>query len=90
MPDPTPFADWPRHLQESWRDCAERGEVDGQHPPDSMIEAYLLVAEVRTKRLSGIPWGDGSQDDFADSEENAHPVQPRHRHAVCARCGAGP
>ena len=45
-----PTASWPRHLQASWRDCAERGEVDGQNPPDNMIEAYLLVAEVRTKR----------------------------------------
>ncbi len=33
--------DQPRHLQESWRDCAERGEVDAQHPPHSMIGAYL-------------------------------------------------
>ncbi len=88
-PDSTLIASWPRHLQESWRDCAQRGEVDAQNPPDSMIEAYLLVAEVRTKRLSGIPWGDGTQDDFAGAEEDEHFVQPRHRHAVCARCGAG-
>ncbi len=38
--DATPIASWPRHLQAFWRDCAERGEVDAQHPPESMIEAY--------------------------------------------------
>ncbi len=31
--DSTPFTDCPRHLQASWRDCAERGEVDGDTPP---------------------------------------------------------
>ena len=72
-----------------WRDCAERGEVDGHTPPTSIVEAYLQVAEIRARRLAGIPWGDGTQNDFADSEEDEHPVQPRHRHAVCARCGAG-
>ncbi len=39
-PDSTPFADWPRHLQASWHDCAERGEVDAQNPPHGMIDAY--------------------------------------------------
>ncbi len=54
------WPDWPRHLQASWHDYAERGEVDGQYPPDSMLDAYLLVAEVQTMRLGGIPWGDGT------------------------------
>ncbi len=58
MPDPTPFADWPRHLQESWRDCGERGEVDGDNPPTSIVEAYLQGAEAQVRRLAGIPWGD--------------------------------
>ncbi len=87
MPDPTPIASWPRHLQASWRDCAERGEVDGQNPPDNMIEAYLLVAEVRTKRLSAIPWGDGTHD-LADDEELMLAEMTPTR-ATCARCGAG-
>ncbi len=82
-----PTASWPRHLQASWRDCVERGDVDAQNPPESMIEAYLLVAEVRTKRVSGIPWGDGRHD-LADDEELMLAELPPTR-ATCARCGAG-
>ncbi len=82
-----PTTSWPLHLQASWRDCVERGEVDGQHPPESMIEAYLVVAEVRAKRVSGIPWGDGTHD-LADDEElmlaELTPTCP-----TCARCRAG-
>ncbi len=81
---PTP---WPRHLQASWRDCAERGEVDAQHPPESIIDAYLFVAEVRMKRQGGIPWGDGRHD-LADDEELMLAELPPTR-ATCARCGAG-
>ncbi len=86
-PDHTPFADWPRHLQASWRDCVERGEVDAQHPPESIIEAYLFVADVRMKRQGGIPWGDGRHD-LADDEELMLAELPPTR-ATCARCGAG-
>ncbi len=39
------MASWPRHLKASWRDCAERGDVDAHNPPTSMLEAYLQVAE---------------------------------------------
>ncbi len=53
-----------------------------------MIEAYLLVAEVRRKRLSGIPWGDG-RDDLADDEEGFLDAALGRKLAVCARCGAG-
>jgi len=52
-PDSTPFASWPRHFQESWRDCVERGEVDAQNPPDSLIEAYLFA---NTCHVCGV-WG---------------------------------
>ncbi len=65
----------------------ERGEVDGQNPPESMIEAYLLVAEVRTKRLSGIPWGDGTHD-LADDEEGFLDAALMPKLAVCTACGA--
>ncbi len=82
-----PPTTWPRHLQESWRDCVERGEVDAQNPPDSLIEAYLLVAEVRTKRLSGIPWGDGRHDPADDEELMLAELTPTR--ATCAGCGAG-
>jgi len=82
-----PTASWPRHLQASWRDCIERGEVEGQHPPHSMIEAYLLVADVRLKRLGGIPWGDGRHD-LVDDEELMLVGRTPPR-AKCARCGAG-
>ncbi len=41
---------WPRHLQVSWRDCAERGEVDGHTPPTSIVQAYLQVAEAGARR----------------------------------------
>ena len=60
------WPDWPRHLQASWHDYAERGEVDGQYPPNSMRDAYLLVAESRAKRLRGIPWGDGTHNLVGD------------------------
>ncbi len=79
--------DWPGHLQASWRDCVEGGEVNAQHPPESMIEAYLLVAEVRTKRLSGIPWGDGKHDLADDEEVMLAELTPTR--AMCATCGAG-
>ncbi len=74
-------ASWPRHLLASWRDCAERGEVDGHTPPTSIVEAYLQVAEAQGRRLAGIPWGDGRHD-LADDEE----LMPTR--TVCARCGA--
>ncbi len=82
-----PTAAWPRHLQASWRDCAERGEVDGDNPPTSIVEAYLIVAQVRVRRLAGIPWGDGRHD-FADDEESLLADLTPTR-ATCARCGAG-
>ncbi len=81
-----PTVSWPRHLQESWHDCAERGEVDAQNPPDSMIEAYLQVAEAQGRRLAGIPWGDGRHD-LEDDEELMLAELPPTR-ATCARCGA--
>ncbi len=81
-----PTASWPRHLQASWRECAERGEVDGDNPPESLIDAYLLVAEVRTKRLSGIPWGDGTRDLGDDEESLLTDMTPTR--TTCGRCGA--
>ena len=66
--DSIPFTYWPHHLQESWHDCAQCGEVDADHPPTSILEAYLEVAEARTKRLTSIPWGDGRRDDRTDGE----------------------
>ncbi len=87
MPDPTPFADWPRHLQASWHDCAERGEVAGDNPPTSIVEAYLIVAQVRVRRLAGIPWGDGTHALADDEESLLADLTPTR--ATCARCGAG-
>ncbi len=79
-------ASWPRHLQASWRDCVERGEVAGHTPPTSIVEAYLQVAEAQGRRLAGIPWGDGRHD-FTDDEElllaEFTPTRTR-----CAGCGA--
>ncbi len=83
-----PTADWPRHLLASWRDCAERGAVDGDNPPTSIVEAYLIVAQVRVRRLAGIPWGDGTQLDLADDDEELLSANLRRTLAVCARCGA--
>ncbi len=82
-----PPTTWPRHLQASWRDCAERGEVDGHTPPTSVVEACLQVAEARGRRLAGIPWGDGRHG-LADDEELMLAELPPTR-ATCARCGAG-
>ena len=84
--DSHPMADWPPDLLRLSNKFALSGEVDGQHPPDSMIEAYLLVAEVRTKRLSGIPWGDGTHDLADDEEALLADLTPAR--ATCARCGA--
>ncbi len=86
-PDATPFGDWPCHLQASWRDCVERGEVDGQNPPTSTVEAFLQVAEARVRRLAGIPWGDGTHDLGVDEESLLADLTPTR--ATCARCGAG-
>ncbi len=86
-PDSRPFASWPRHLQASWRDCAERGEVDGDNSPPSIVEAYLIVAQVRVRRLAGIPWGDGRHDPADDEELMLAELTPTR--ATCARCGAG-
>ncbi len=85
-PDSTLIASWPRHLQELWRDCVERGEVDARNPPATIVEAYLQVAEARVRRLAGIPWGDRTHD-FADDEEE-YPAELARRLATCARCGA--
>ena len=83
------MADRPRHLKASWRECAERGDVDAHNPPASMVEAYLQVAEARVRRLAGIPWGDGTQLDLVDDEEELLSANLRRTLAVCARCGAG-
>ncbi len=80
-------ASWPRHLQASWRDCAERGEVDGHTPPTSVVEAYLMVAEAQGRRLAGIPWGDGRHDLADDEELMLAEMMPTR--ATCATCGAG-
>ncbi len=80
-------ASWPRHLLASWRDCAERGEVDGHTPPTSIVEAYLMVAEAQGRRLAGIPWGDGRHDLADDEESLLADLTPAR--AMCARCGAG-
>ncbi len=84
-----PTADWPRHLLASWRDCTARGEIDAHNPPTSIVEAYLIVAQVRVRRLAGIPWGDGIQLDLADDEEELLSANLRRTQAVCAKCGAG-
>jgi len=84
----TAFADWPRHLQESWQDYAQRGEVDADNPPTSILEAYLQVAEARTKRLASIPWGDVSCDDHADGvEDEVIGAEYGRKLAFCAECG---
>ncbi len=87
-PDSTPFASWPRHLQASWRDCAERGKVDGHTPPTSVVEAYLQVAEARGRRLASIPWGDGRHD-LADDEVGLLDAALEPKLVACAQCGAG-
>lgn len=63
------FTDWPRHLQESWQDCVQRGEVDAQHPPDTLVEAYPQVAEARAWLLGGFRYDEPGQDDDAEAEE---------------------
>ncbi len=80
-------ASWPRHLKASWRDCVERGEVDGHTPPTSIVEAYLMVAEAQGRRLAGIPWGDGRHDPADDEELMLAELMPTR--TTCARCGAG-
>ncbi len=84
-----PPASWPSHLQESWGDCTARGEVDAHNPPSSIVEAYLLVAEARTKRLTSIPWGDVSRNDHTEIEEDeVLGAEYGRKLAVCANCGA--
>ncbi len=46
-----PTASWPRHLQESWRDCVERGEVDATNPPATMQEAYAQVVAISLRHM---------------------------------------
>ncbi len=62
--------------------------MDGDNPPTSIVEAYLIVAQVRVRRLAGIPWGDGKHD-LADDEGRFLDAPLGRRLAVCARCGAG-
>ncbi len=71
--------DWPRHLQASWQICAERGEVDAQNQPDSIVEAYLQVAEAQRRRWAGIPWGSAEDGASGDLLQGL---------ATCARCAA--
>ena len=81
-----PTASWPRHIQASWRDCVKRGDVDGDNPPMSIVEAYLIVAQMRVRQLAGIPWGDGTHDLAGDEESLLADLTPTR--ATCARCGA--
>ena len=60
--------------------------MDSHNPPTSIVEAYLHVAEAQTRRLAGIPWGDGKQ---IGDEEDEYPAEIGQRLATCARCGAG-
>ena len=39
--------------------------------------------------MAGIPWGDGTQHDLADDEEELLSANLRRTLAVYARCGAG-
>ncbi len=87
--DATPLTSWPRHLQESWRDCVHRGEVDASNPPSSIEEAYLQVTEARARRW-GIFWGDDSGHvDDPEAEEEHHFLGLRLKLATCSACGAG-
>ena len=61
--------------------------MDGDNPPTSIVEAYLIVAQVRVRRLAGIPWGDGKHDLADDEESLLADLTPTR--ATCARCGAG-
>ncbi len=54
MPDATPIASWPRHLQASWRDCVERGEVDAQNPPATAREAHRLLVEAQLRQMQDV------------------------------------
>ena len=40
------------------------------------------------RRLASIPWGDGTQHDLTDDEEELLSANLRRTLAVCARCGA--
>ena len=85
-PDSTACADWPLQRRRLLSKFVLSGEVDGQNPPDSMVEAYLQVAEAQRRRLAGIPWGDGEQ---IPDEEDEHAAELGPQLAICARCGAG-
>ena len=61
--------------------------MDVSNPPTSIVEAYLQVAEARTRRLASIPWGDGTRD-LADDEEGLLDAALGRKLTVCAQCGA--
>ena len=63
--------------------------MDAQHPPVSIVDAYLQVAEARVRRLAGIPWGDGIHDLTDEDEEELLGTALGGKLPGCARCGAG-
>ncbi len=84
-PESHPMSDWPPDLQQLWNTFARSGEVDAQHPPATVQEAYNQVVEVQVRHMQE------AMQDVAClvAESELLPVNLRRKLAVCARCGAG-
>ena len=85
------MAKWPPDLLHLWQTFTLSGELDPQHPPATVLEAYTQVAEIQARHLREVV--QDIQPDvtalFAESEDSLLPVNLRQKLAVCARCGAG-
>ncbi len=58
--------------------------MDAANPPASVVDAYLQVAETRTRRWASIPWGDGEHD-----AEEDYSTELAQRLVTSATCEAG-
>ncbi len=84
------MADWPHELLRLWNKFALSGEVDAQHPPATVQEAYEQVIGIQARHLREV--AQDIRQDVAclveESEDELLPVNLRRTLAVCAECGA--
>ena len=89
-PDSHPMAKWPPDLLHLWHTFTVSGELDAQHPPATVWEAYDQVIEIQARHLREAM--QDTQPDvtalIAESEDELLPVNLRRTLAVCARWGA--
>ena len=78
MSDSHPMANWPPDLLHLWHTFTLSGELDAQHPPATVLDAYTQVAEIQARHMREVVQ-DIQQDVtalIAESEDTAGADEP--------------